>query len=98
MHWPAMTDAMPWRGTTSAMTTARRRASFTGALYPTGFECRGSLVMAVDDRVALAARDQPAVHRKGRDGGDGKREGKAAPEERGIEPCVHGARNHQHDR
>src|SRR4051794_2766296 len=35
----------------------------------------------VDDRVALAATDQPAVHRHGDDPGDGEGERQAAPEQ-----------------
>ena len=39
---PGLTDAMPWRGTTSAMTTARRRVSFTNRLYPTRWTRSGA--------------------------------------------------------
>jgi hypothetical protein len=36
-------------------------------------------VVLVDDRVALSAGDQLAVHREGHGPCDGKREGQAAP-------------------
>jgi cytochrome P450 len=52
----------------------------------------------VHHRVALAARDQPAVDRHRDDARDRQREREAAPEQQVAEPGVHRAGDEQHDR
>jgi hypothetical protein len=51
----------------------------------------------VHDRVALAARDQPAVDGHGDGAGHDEREGEAAPEQQLAEAGLHRARHHEDD-
>ena len=54
-------------------------------------------VELVNDGVALAPADEPAVHRHGDDEGDGEGDSQRPPEQRGAEAGVHGAGDEQHD-
>ena len=56
-----------------------------------------SLMILMHYRVALAARDQPAVNRISRDAGDDKSNAQAAPKQGRVERRIHRSRNHQHD-
>jgi hypothetical protein len=55
------------------------------------------LVMLVDNRVALTARDQPPIYGKRRGARDQQGDREASPEQGGVQPCVHGARDQDHN-
>jgi hypothetical protein len=54
-------------------------------------------VVRVDERMSFTTGNQPAVSRVSSDARDRKGGCKTQPEERFGKPCVHGARNNQHD-
>ncbi len=55
-------------------------------------------VVFVNDRMALAARDQPSIDREGDRARDKQCNRQAFPEQAAIEPCVHRPGDDEHDR
>ncbi|MEA2595468.1 MAG: hypothetical protein QOF01_1937 [Thermomicrobiales bacterium] len=69
----------------------RSPASWVSAAVP------AMLVMAVHDRMSAPPANQPVVHRKRRDEGDGEGKGQTAPEEKRIESRLHRVWDGEHD-